>query len=151
MANGGAKAPLLTKEGWQPLRLAGWFSFSKIASFTATPKRKRKGRKGTGLGIPDSKFEIQNSKLRATRSVHPWRPSSFANFASPLRSLRLRSCLKTQRSRSETPQRPRRFASRISNFRSEILDGLPIRGFVAAFFLCELRVAFAFFAFIDLG
>ena len=45
MVNGGAKAPLITKEGWQPLRLAGWFSFSKIASFTATPKRKRKGRK----------------------------------------------------------------------------------------------------------
>jgi len=37
----------------------------------------------------------------------------------------------------------------ISNFKfkSEILDRLPIRAFVAAFFLCELRVAFAFFAF----
>ena len=27
MVNGEAKAPLLTKEGWQPLRLTGWFSF----------------------------------------------------------------------------------------------------------------------------
>ena len=27
MVNGGAKAPLLTKEGWQPPRLTGWFSF----------------------------------------------------------------------------------------------------------------------------
>ena len=31
MVNGGAKAPLLTKEGWQPLRLTGWFSFGFYA------------------------------------------------------------------------------------------------------------------------
>ena len=43
--------------------------------------------------------------------------SSFTFFASPLR---LRSCLKTQSTPSETPQRPQGFASRISNFRFEL-------------------------------
>ena len=131
MVNGGAKAPLLTKEGRQPLRLAGWFSFSKIASFTATPKRKRKGRKGTGLGIPDSKFEIQNSKLRATRSVHPWRPSSFANFASPLRSLRLLISVENAKFAKRNPAKAAKVCISNFKFKSEILDRLPIRAFLA--------------------
>ena len=67
--------------------------------------------------ISDLRFEID----QAFRFLSSWLPLPFANFASPLRSLRLRSCLKTQRSRSETSQSPQRLASRISNFRFEPL------------------------------
>ena len=80
-------------------------------------------------------------------------PSSFAFFAVPLRSLRLRFWLEPQRPPSKTPQRPQRFG--VSNFKFQISDSLflklrvetdQIRKFLT-FFLCELRVAFAFFAF----
>jgi len=116
MVNGGAKALLLTKEGWQPPRLTGWFSFSNCVHCGST-KEKRKGRKAKPRKdrkdfrsqISNFKFQIfdvRNLKcqildLKGIRFVN-WRLSSFANSAPPLRSLRLRSCLKTQRPRCES-------------------------------------------------
>ena len=75
--------------------------------------------------------------------------SSFTFFASPLR---LRSCLKTQSTPSETgkDRKGLHLEFQISDFKSQIpgfrLKGLPIREFVAASSLCELCASFAFFA-----
>ena len=101
MVNGGAKAPLLTKEGWQPLRLTGWFSFD-----------------------------------------------FYSRHRSDLRPLRLDK----RENAKAAKQNPAKAAEVfISNFKFQISDlrlkGLPIREFVAASSLCELCVAFAFFAF----
>ena len=101
MVKGGAKAPLLTKEGWQPPRLTGWFSFD-----------------------------------------------FYSRHRSDLRPLRLDK----RENAKAAKQNPAKAAEVfISNFKFQISDlrlkGLPIREFVAASSLCELCVAFAFFAF----
>ena len=98
--------------------------------------------------ILDFRFQISDPRLQIERAFG----SCIRGFL-PLRSLRLRSRFGNAKAAKRNPQRPQRFG--VSNFKFQISDSLflklrvetdQIRKFLT-FFLCELRVAFAFFAF----
>ena len=91
---------------------------------TETPQRPQ------GFGVSNFKFQISDSLFLKLR-VETDQIRAFV-AASSLCDLCVYDLgLETQSSPSETPQSSRRFASRISNFKSEILNRLPIRAFVA--------------------
>ena len=130
MVNGGAKAPLLTKEGWQPLRLTGWFSFSNCVLCGSTKEKTQRPPSETpqspqrfgvsnfaisdlrisGSQMSDFRFETDQIREFVAFLLRVLRVS-FAFFAFKFRF----ENAKTAKRNPRNPQRPQRPS--ISNFK----------------------------------